>query len=423
MNNNPKKIVLAYSGGLDTSVIIKWLQEKYSCEVVAFLADIGQQEALSDAGDKAFTLGVKEVYMEDLREVFVRDYIFPMFRANAVYQGSYLLGTAIARPLIAKRQIEIAQQTHADAVAHGATGKGNDQVRFELTYYALQPNIRVIAPWRIWDFRSRTELLAYARQNNIPVAHSKEDIPPYSIDTNILHMSYEGLALEDPWQEPDKDMFEWTVDPEDAPNSAEYVEITFESGNAVAINGEILGPEVLMTQLNHLGCKHGIGRLDIVENRYIGMKSRGVYEAPGATILHLAHRAMETLTLDGETMQLKEELMPRYAQLIYRGYWFSPEREALQSLIDHTQNHVSGVTRMKLYKGQARVVGRQSEASLYLRDIATFEQDQVYNHALAEGFIQLNALRLKIQQKPSYTSASTKHVKEHYQREDVTNKP
>jgi argininosuccinate synthase len=391
-----KKVVLAYSGGLDTSVILRWLQETYGCEVVTFTADIGQGEELAPARAKAEMMGVKQIYTDDLKEEFVRDFVFPMFRANALYEGVYLLGTSIARPLIAKRQIEIARETGADAVAHGATGKGNDQVRFELTYYALQPDIRVIAPWREWDLVSRTKLIEYAERHQIPIAKDKRGEAPYSTDANLLHISYEGKALEDPWIEPDADMFTRTVDPAKAPNEPAYVEIRFEKGDAVAVDGTTLSPAKLLAKLNEHGGKHGIGRLDLVENRFVGMKSRGVYETPGGTILLAAHRGMESITLDRGAAHLKDDLMPRYAELIYFGFWFSPEREMLQALIDKSQENVSGTVRLKLFKGSVSVVGRKSERSLYRQDYVTFEADQVYNQQDAEGFIKLNALRLRL---------------------------
>ena len=391
-----KKVVLAYSGGLDTSIILKWLREQYGCEVVTFTADIGQGEELEPARKKAELMGVRQIFIDDLREEFVRDYVFPMFRANALYEGVYLLGTSIARPLIAKRQIEIAREVGADAVCHGATGKGNDQVRFELSYYALQPDIKVIAPWREWELNSRTQMIEYAMKHQIPVAKDKHNEAPYSMDANLLHISYEGKALEDPWNEPDTSMFRLTVNPEDAPDAPEYIEVEFAKGDAVAVNGKRLTPAALLAELNRLGGKHGIGRLDLVENRYVGMKSRGVYETPGGTILHIAHRAMESITLDRGAMHLKEELMPRYAELIYFGYWFSPEREMLQSLIDKSQENVSGIVRLKLYKGSASVVGRKSPNSLYSMQHVTFEADSVYNQRDAEGFIKLNALRLRL---------------------------
>ena len=391
-----KKVVLAYSGGLDTSVILRWLQENYGCEVVTFTADLGQGEEVEPARAKAEMMGVKEIYIEDLREEFVRDYVFPMFRANALYEGVYLLGTSIARPLIAKRQIEIARQTGADAVAHGATGKGNDQVRFELTYYALEPEIKVIAPWREWDLNSRTTLLDYAEKHQIPIAKDKRGEAPYSTDANLLHISYEGKALEDPWVQPDESMFTRSVAPENAPDTPTYVEIEFEKGDPVAIDGKRLSPAALLAELNRLGGANGVGRLDLVENRFVGMKSRGVYETPGGTILLTAHRAIESITLDRGAMHLKDEMMPRYAALIYNGFWYSPERKALQALIDETQERVSGTVRLKLYKGLASVVGRKSPNSLYRLDYVTFEADQVYSQKDAEGFIKLNALRLRL---------------------------
>ena len=390
------KVVLAYSGGLDTSIILRWLKEQYGCEVVTFTADIGQGEELEPARAKAEMMGVKQIFIDDLREEFVRDYVFPMFRANALYEGVYLLGTSIARPLIAKRQIEIARETGADAVCHGATGKGNDQVRFELSYYALQPDITVIAPWREWELNSRTQMIEYAEKHQIPVAKDKRGEAPYSMDANLLHISYEGKALEDPWTQPDTSMFRMTVDPEKAPNEPEMIEIEFERGDAVAVNGARLSPANLLAKLNELGGKHGVGRLDLVENRYVGMKSRGVYETPGGTILHTAHRGIESITLDRGAMHLKEELMPRYAELVYFGYWFSPEREMLQSLIDKSQENVTGTVRLKLYKGSVSVVGRKSPVSLYSMAHVTFEADSVYNQRDAEGFIKLNALRLRL---------------------------
>ena len=395
-NTAPKKVVLAYSGGLDTSIILKWLKETYDCEVVTFTADLGQGEELEPARAKAEMMGVKQIFIDDLREEFVRDFVFPMFRANALYEGVYLLGTSIARPLIAKRQIEIAREVGADAVCHGATGKGNDQVRFELGYYALKPDIKVIAPWREWELNSRTQMIEYAMKHQIPVAKDKHGEAPYSMDANLLHISYEGKALEDPWEAPDTSMFRLTVDPEKAPNEAEIIEIEFEKGDAVAVNGKKLSPANLLAKLNELGGKHGIGRLDLVENRYVGMKSRGVYETPGGTILHTAHRGIESITLDRGAMHLKEELMPRYAELVYFGYWFSPEREMLQSLIDKSQENVSGTVRMKLYKGTASVIGRKSPHSLYSMAHVTFEADSDYNQRDAEGFIKLNALRLRL---------------------------
>ena len=390
------KIVLAYSGGLDTSVILKWLQEIYRCEVVTFTADLGQGEELDPARKKAEAAGVREIHIDDLREEFVRDFVFPMFRANALYEGVYLLGTSIARPLIAKRQIEIARATGADAVAHGATGKGNDQVRFELGYYALEPDIKVIAPWREWDLDSRTALLDFAREHQIPVARDKIDEPPYSTDANLLHISYEGRALEDPWVEPDESMYTRSVSPENAPGAPRYVEIEFEGGDPVAVDGERLAPAALLTRLNELGGTHGIGRADIVENRFVGMKSRGVYETPGGTVLIAAHRGIESITLDRGAAHLKDELMPRYAELVYNGFWFSPEREMLQAAIDRSQKHVTGTVRLKLFKGSVCVVGRRSPVSLYSQRHVTFEADSVYDQRDAEGFIRLNALRLRL---------------------------
>jgi argininosuccinate synthase len=389
-----KKVVLAYSGGLDTSVAIKWLKDKYNCEVIAFCADLGQEEELKPVKKKALLTGASKAYVVDLREEFVKDYIFPMLRANAVYEGTYLLGTSIARPLIAKKQIEIAVKEKADAVAHGATGKGNDQVRFELTCYALKPGIKVIAPWREWELNSRESLMAYARKYNIPVTATKKK--PYSTDRNIFHISYEGGILEDPWHEPPADMFTLSVSPEKAPSKPEYIEIVYENGDPVSVNGKRLSPAKLLKQLNTIGGRHGIGRLDIVENRFVGMKSRGVYETPGGTMLHIAHRAVETITLDREVMHLRDSLIPGYARLIYNGFWFSPEREALQSLIDHSQKTVTGTARLKLYKGSCMVAGRKSPRSLYNPELATFEAEDVYDQKDAEGFIKLNALRLKI---------------------------
>src|SRR3954452_4063893 len=393
-----KKVVLAFSGGLDTSVILKWLQDTYRCEVVTFTADIGQGEELEPARAKAKSLGVREIYIDDLREEFVRDFVFPMFRANTVYEGEYLLGTSIARPLIAKRQIEIARKTKADAVSHGATGKGNDQVRFELGYYALQPDIRVIAPWREWDLTSREKLLSYAEQHDIPVEMKKKNGSPYSMDANLLHISYEGRILEDPAQEPEESMWRWSVSPEKAPDQAEYLELEFKQGDIVALDGKKLSPARMLAKLNQLGGKHGIGRLDLVENRYVGMKSRGCYETPGGTIMLRAHRAIESITLDREVAHLKDDLMPRYASLIYNGYWWSPERVAIQTLIDHTQKNVNGWVRIKLYKGNVIVVSRDSRTdSLFDMNIATFDEDGgAYNQADAGGFIKLNALRMRI---------------------------
>jgi argininosuccinate synthase len=393
-----KKAVLAYSGGLDTSVILKWLQDTYQCEVVTFTADIGQGEEVEPARAKAQKLGIKEIFIDDLREEFARDFVFPMFRANAVYEGEYLLGTSIARPLIAKRQIEIARQVHADAVSHGATGKGNDQVRFELGYYALQPDIRVIAPWREWDLTSREKLLAYAERHGIAVEKKKGGGSPYSMDANLLHISYEGGILENPASEPEESMWRWTVAPEAAPDESEYVVLEYERGDIVALDGTPMTPAEVMTQLNRLGGKHGIGRLDIVENRYVGMKSRGCYETPAGTIMLKAHRAIESLTLDREVAHLKDELMPRYATLIYNGYWWGPERKMLQQMIDASQATVNGWVRLKLYKGNVVVAGRDSKTdSLFDPAIATFEDDQgAYDQADAAGFIKLNALRMRI---------------------------
>jgi argininosuccinate synthase len=390
-----KKVVLAYSGGLDTSIILKWLVEEYQCEVIAFSADLGQGEELDFIPEKAKKTGASKCYIEDLREEFVRDFVFPMFRANAVYEGRYFLGTSIARPLIAKKQMEIALAEGADAVSHGATGKGNDQVRFEIAYYHYNPHIRVIAPWREWDLKSRTALEEYAKKHGIPVPTSKKF--PWSSDRNLLHISFEGAILEDPWAEAPEEMYVLTVRPEDAPDTPEYVEVTFEKGDAVAVNGERLDPARLLAKLNELGGRHGIGRVDLLENRYVGMKSRGVYETPGGTILEEAHRGVESITMDREVMHLRDSLVSRYASMIYNGYWFSPERQALQALIDQTQQTVNGVARIKLYKGHCRVVGRQSATdSLFNVDFATFEADQVYNQADAEGFIKLNALRMRI---------------------------
>ncbi len=396
MASNVKKVVLAYSGGLDTSVILKWLQQTYDCEVVTFTADIGQGEEVEPARRKAEMLGVEEIFVEDLRETFVRDYVFPMFRANAVYEGVYLLGTSIARPLIAKRQIEIAELTGADAVAHGATGKGNDQVRFELGYYALKPDIKVISPWREWELTSRTKLIEFAEQHQIPIAKDKRGEAPFSVDANLLHISAEGKALEDPAHEPEEFVYSRSVAPEAAPDRPTYVEIGFEGGDAVAVDGVKLSPATLLTRLNELGGANGIGRLDLVENRFVGMKSRGVYETPGGTVLLAAHRGIESLTLDREAAHLKDELMPRYASLIYNGFWFSPEREMLQALIDRSQERVNGMVRLKLYKGSVSVVGRSSPDSLYSLEHVTFEDDDVYDQRDAAGFIKLNALRLRL---------------------------
>ncbi len=393
----PKKVVLAYSGGLDTSIILRWLMEEYGCEVVTFTADLGQGEELGPARRKAEDMGASAIYVEDLREEFVRDFVFPMFRANALYEGLYLLGTSIARPLISKRLVEIAHAEGADAVAHGATGKGNDQVRFELSAYALDPDIKVIAPWREWDLTSRTKLLEFAEAHQIPVAKDKRGEAPFSVDANLLHTSSEGKVLEDPAEEAPAYVYQRTVAPEDAPDSAQYVEIGFERGDATAIDGESLSPAALLARLNEIGGAHGIGRLDLVEGRFVGMKSRGIYETPGGTLLLEAHRAIESITLDRGAAHLKDELMPRYAELIYNGFWFSPEREMLQAAIDHSQHHVTGTARLKLYKGAARTVGRWSEHSLYSEAHVTFEDDAgAYDQADAAGFIQLNALRLKL---------------------------
>jgi argininosuccinate synthase len=391
-----KKVVLAYSGGLDTSVILRWLQDYYRCEVITFTADLGQGEELEPARAKAELMGAKGIFVEDLQEEFVRGYVFPMFRANTLYEGAYLLGTSIARPLIAKRLIVIARVVGADAVAHGATGKGNDQVRFELSCYALDPHIRVIAPWREWDLDSREKLIEYAESRQIPIPRGKRGEPPYSTDANLLHISYEGQALEDPWVEPDDEMFTRTVSPETAPDQPTYVEIGFERGDAVAVDGEGLSPANLLRRLNDLAGANGIGRLDLVENRFVGMKSRGVYETPGGTVLLAAHRAIESITLDRGAAHLKDEVMPRYAELIYNGFWFSPEREMLQALIDKSQENVTGTVRLKLFKGSTQVVGRKSPRTLYSQAFATFEKDTVYDQRDAAGFIRLNALRLRI---------------------------
>ena len=392
-----KKVVLAYSGGLDTSVICRWLQETHQAEVVTFTADIGQGEEVAPARAKAEAMGVREIYIEDLQEDFVRDYVFPMFRANTLYEGEYLLGTSIARPLIARRLVEIAEETGADAIAHGATGKGNDQVRFELGAYALNPDIKVIAPWREWDLNSREALMAFCERHQIPVDYQRGEKSPYSMDANLLHISYEGGGLEDPWSAPDEVMWRWTVAPEAAPDQAVEIEVEFANGDAVALNGERLNAATLLARLNEIGGGHGVGRDDLVENRYVGMKSRGCYETPGGTILLKAHRAMESLTLDREVAHLKDELMPRYASLIYNGYWWSPERKALQALIDATQEPVNGVVRLKLYKGAVSVLGRRSPNSLYNAEVATFEDDGgAYQQADAAGFIRLNALRLRL---------------------------
>jgi len=390
----PEKIVLAYSGGLDTSIILKWLQETYQCPVIAFAADLGQGDELDKIKEKGLKTGAEKVVVEDLKEEFVRDYVFPAFRANAIYESCYLLGTSLARPLIAKKQIEIAKAENANAVSHGATGKGNDQVRFELSYLALSPEIQIIAPWRDWEFGSRKELLEYAKKHEIPVPVTKEK--PYSSDRNLLHISFEGGILEDPWIEPDDDMFILSVSPEDAPNKATYMEIDFENGDPVAIDDKKLSPGTLLNKLNILGGQNGIGRLDLVENRFVGMKSRGVYETPGGTILRIAHIAMESITMDREVMHLRDSLVPRYAEMIYNGFWFSPERELLQKTIDESQLTVSGKVRLKLYKGNCQVVGRKSRNSLYSEAFATFEKESVYNQKDASGFIRLNALRLRI---------------------------
>ena len=396
--SNTKKVVLAYSGGLDTSVILKWLQDVYQCEVVTFTADLGQGEEVEPARAKAQALGIKEIYIDDLREEFARDFVFPMFRANTVYEGEYLLGTSIARPLIAKRLIEIANETGADAISHGATGKGNDQVRFELGAYALRPDIHVIAPWREWDLNSRQSLLDYAAKHSIPVEMKQGGSSPYSMDANLLHISYEGRVLENPWTEPEETMWRWTVSPENAPNQATYIELTYAKGDIVAINDEPVSPATVLERLNKIGGENGIGRLDIVENRYVGMKSRGCYETPAGTIMLKAHRAIESLTLDREVAHLKDELMPRYATIIYNGYWWSPERQMLQTMIDESQLNVNGKVRLKLYKGNVIVVGRESETdSLFDENIATFEDDKgAYDQKDAAGFIKLNALRLRI---------------------------
>jgi argininosuccinate synthase len=389
-----KKIVLAYSGGLDTSVILAWLKDTYGCPVVAYAADLGQGDEVSGIREKALNTGADDVVVDDLKEEFVRDFVWPALRANAVYESTYLLGTSLARPLIARGQVEVARRVGADAVSHGATGKGNDQVRFELAYMALEPGLKIIAPWRLWDFRGREDLMAYARSKNIPVPVTPKK--PYSSDRNLLHISFEGGILEDTWAEPPEDMFVLSVSPETAPDHAEYVEIGFERGNAVSLNGEALSPAGLLARLNELGGKNGIGRVDMVENRYVGMKSRGVYETPGGTILRTAHIAMESITVDREVMRIRDGLIPRYSDMIYNGYWFSPEREMLQALIDDTQKNVAGVVRLKIYKGNCIVAGRMSQVSLYDPDFATFEEDEVYRQADAEGFIRLNGLRLKI---------------------------
>ena len=392
------KVVLAYSGGLDTSIILKWLQDTYDCEVVTFTADIGQGDEVEDARAKAVAGGVKSIYIEDLTEEFVRDYVYPMFRANAIYEGEYLLGTSIARPLIAKRMIEIANAEGADAVSHGATGKGNDQVRFEFGFYGLKPDVKVIAPWREWGLVSREDMLNYAEKHGIPVERKREGSKsPYSMDANLLHISYEGYDLEDPWVEPGKDMWRWSVSPEDAPDQAEYIELSYKTGDIVAINGVAMTPAQVLTELNRLGGKHGIGRIDIVENRYVGMKSRGCYETPGGTIMLKAHRAIESITVDREAAHLKDELMPRYAKMVYNGYWFAPERVMLQAAIDSTQVNVNGDVRLKLYKGNVEVVGRRSDESMFDERLCTFEDDEgAYDQKDAGGFIKLNALRLRM---------------------------
>ena len=389
-----KKVVLAYSGGLDTSVILAWLKETYNCEVIAFAADLGQNEDMEEIREKAIKTGADKVYIEDLKEEFVRDYVFPMMRAGAIYENYYLLGTSIARPLIAKKQMEIAKKEGADAVSHGATGKGNDQVRFELTYYAFDPSIKVISPWRIWDLKSRSDLIDWAKKRGIPVPVTKDK--PYSMDRNLLHISYEGGILEDPWAEPPEEIFQLTVSPMKAPDEPEYVEIEFEKGNPVKVNGEELSPAQLLAKLNEIGGRHGIGRVDLVENRYVGMKSRGVYETPGGTLIYHAHRALESITLDREVMHFRDSIIPKYAELVYYGYWFSPERETLQKYIDATQENVTGTVRLKLYKGNVIIAGRKSPYSLYSPEFATFEREEVYNQADAEGFIKINSLRLRI---------------------------
>jgi len=395
VSSNIKKVVLAYSGGLDTSVILKWLIETYRCDVVTFSADLGQPEPLGNVEQNAYKTGAVKAYVDDLKEEFVSDFVFPMFRANAIYEGQYLLGTSIARPLIAKRQMEIAALEGADAVSHGATGKGNDQVRFELSYLAIDPHIKIIAPWRDWDLNSRTALMAFAKKHGIqvPTTHAK----PYSTDGNLLHISYEGGILEDPWAEPPDDIFQLSVSPQDAPDAPETVEITFSGGNPIALNGRELSPALMLAELNRLGGKHGIGRVDLVENRFVGMKSRGVYETPGGTILRQAHMAMESITLDREVLHLRDSLIPKYSELVYNGFWFAPEREMLQTLVDETQKRVSGVVRLRLYKGNCTVRGRKSDYSLYSEAHATFESDEVYSQKDAEGFIRINALRLRIQ--------------------------
>ena len=394
--NKKKKVVLAFSGGLDTSVILKWLQNERNLEVVTFTADIGQGSEVKEAKDKALKLGVKEIFIDDLKEDFVKDYVFPMFRANAVYEGYYLLGTSIARPLIAKKQLEIAKKVGADFVAHGSTGKGNDQIRFELGYYALNPKIKVIAPWREWNLKSRKDLIEYAKKSQISVSPENSDDPPYSMDANLLHTSYEGKILEDPWTQPNESMYTRTISCEDAPNTPTIIELEFFKGDLISINGEKLSPAKLLARLNKIGGENGIGRIDIVENRFVGMKSRGVYETPGGEILLASRRAIESITLDKSSAHLKDELMPKYAELIYNGFWFSPEREMLQSLIDKSQSNVEGIVKLKIYKGNIITLGRKSKNSLYSSEMATFEEDSIYNQKDAEGFIKLNALRLKL---------------------------
>ena len=395
MSDTVNKVVLAYSGGLDTSVILKWLIQTYRCEVVAFAADVGQGDELNRVEKNALKTGATKVYIDDLKETFVKDYVFPAFRANAIYEGQYLLGTSLARPLIAKRQMEIARIEGADAVSHGATGKGNDQVRFELSYFAINPNIRIIAPWREWDLNSRNALMAFAEQHGIQVPTTPSK--PYSTDGNLLHISFEGGLLEDPWKEPPDDMFNMTVSPQNAPDQAEIIEITFKQGDPVAINDKNMSPAELLKELNRLGGRNGIGRVDIVENRFVGMKSRGVYETPGGTVLRAGHMAIESITMDREVMHLRDSLIPKYSELVYYGFWFSPEMKLLQDMVDRTQNNVSGVVRLELYKGNCRVLGRKSDESIYSEDFATFEDDSVYSQKDAEGFIRLNALRLRIQ--------------------------
>jgi len=395
VSDTVNKVVLAYSGGLDTSVILKWLIQTYRCDVVAFSADIGQGDELNRVEENALKTGATKVYIDDLKETFVKDYVFPAFRANAIYEGQYLLGTALARPLIAKRQMEIAQIERAEAVSHGATGKGNDQVRFELSYFAIDPNIRIIAPWREWELNSRSALMAFAEQHGIKVPTTRAK--PYSTDGNLLHISFEGGLLEDPWRQPPDDMFSMTVSPQDAPDQAEIIEITFKQGDPVAINDKNMSPVELLKELNRLGGRNGIGRVDIVENRFVGMKSRGVYETPGGTVLRAAHMAIESITMDREVMHLRDSLIPKYSELVYYGFWFSPEKKLLQDMVDRTQMNVSGVVRLELYKGNCRVLGRKSDESIYSEDFATFEDDSVYNQKDAEGFIRLNALRLRIQ--------------------------